>query len=76
MEVYNMGIFFAGDSKHLCGEYRGLRIYQVGQMIGSHWYGHFYAAKKRKKNYVKIKDSESPSWEKLKERIKDNKWDC
>ena len=45
-------------------------------MIGSNWYGHFYAAKKRKTRYVKIKDSESPSWEKLKERIKDNKWDC
>lgn len=65
-----------GDKKHYCGRYRGLDIYQVGQMIGSNWYGHFYAAKKRKKNYVKIKNSESPSWEKLKERIKDNKWDC
>ena len=71
-----MGMFFEGDRKHYCGMYRGLKIYQVGQTIGNNWYGHFYAAKKCKTNYVKIKDSESPSWEKLKERIKDNKWDC
>ena len=64
------------DKKHYCGIYRGLKIYQVGQMIGNNWYGYFYAAKKSKKNYVKIKESESKSFEQLKERIKDNKWDC
>ena len=65
-----------GDKKYYCGRFRGLDIYQVGQMIGNNFYGYFYAAKKRKKNFVKIKDSESKTWEDLKQRIKDNKWDC
>ena len=60
--------------KHYCGMYKGLNIYQEGQFIGSNWYGTFYATKKRKKNYVKIKDSESRTFEELKRKIKDNKW--
>ena len=62
--------------KYYCGFYRGLKIYQDGEVIGNNWYGYFYAAKKRKKNFVKIKDSESKTFEELKQRIKDNKWDC
>lgn len=62
--------------KYYCGLYRGLKIYQMGHMIGNHWYGHFYAAKKHKSRYIKIKESESKTFEQLKERIKDNKWDC
>ena len=54
--------------------YKGLRIYQDGEVIGFNWYGTFYAAKKRKKNYVKIKDSESKTLEQLKEKIKANGW--
>ena len=60
--------------KYYCGMYKGLRIYQDGEVIGFNWYGTFYAAKKRKKNYVKIKDSESRTFEELKRKIKDNKW--
>jgi predicted DNA-binding transcriptional regulator len=60
--------------KHYCGLYRGLRIYQDGEVIGFNWYGIFYATKKRKKNYVRIKDSESRTFEELKRKIKDNKW--
>lgn len=71
-----MGLFFEGDKKRCIGFYKGLKIYQVGQMIGNNWYGTFYAAKKRGSRYMKIKDSDSNTWEKLKERIKDNKWDC
>jgi predicted DNA-binding transcriptional regulator len=60
--------------KHYCGIYKGLRIYQDGEVIGFNWYGIFYATKKRKKNYVRIKDSESRTFEELKRKIKDNKW--
>lgn len=60
--------------KHYCGIYKGLRIYQEGEVIGFNWYGIFYAAKKRKKNYVRINDSESRTFEELKRKIKDNKW--
>ena len=60
--------------KHYCGIYKGLRIYQEGEVIGLNWYGIFYAAKKRKKNYVRINDSESRTFEELKRKIKDNKW--
>lgn len=67
---------YEGDKKKLCGFYKGLKIYQVGQMIGSNWYGHFYAAKKKNNRFYKIKDSESKTFEILKQRIKDNKWDC
>lgn len=71
-----MGLSLEEDKKHYCGRYRGLDICQVGQMIGNNWYGHWYAAKKRNKRYVKIKESESKTFEELKQRIKDNKWDC
>ena len=60
--------------KHYCGIYKGLRIYQEGEVIGFNWYGIFYAAKKRKKNYVRINDSESRTFEEVKRKIKDNKW--
>ena len=60
--------------KHYCGMYNGLNIYQEGEYIGPNWYGIFYAAKKRKKNYVRINDSESRTFEELKRKIKDNKW--
>jgi predicted DNA-binding transcriptional regulator len=60
--------------KHYCGIYKGLKIYQDGEVIGFNWYGFFYATKKRKKNYMKIKDSESKTFEQLKEKIKANGW--
>lgn len=62
------------ERKFYCGMYKGLKIYQDGEVIGFNWYGTFYAAKKRKKNYVKIKDSESKTLKQLKEKIKANGW--
>ena len=69
-----MCLFLTEEGKRCCGFFRGLKIFQVGQMIGNNWYGHFYAAKKRGSRYMKIKDSESNTWEQLKQRIKDNNW--
>lgn len=55
-----------GDKKHYCGNYKGYRIYQVGQMIGSNFYGEFYASQLRGSRYMKVKDSEHKTWEELK----------
>lgn len=60
--------------KHYCGLYRGLRIYQEGEIIGTNWYGIYYAARKKNERYFKIKDSESKTFEELRQKIKDNKW--
>ena len=61
-----MGNYYESDKKHFCGTYKGYRIYQVGCMIGSGWYGEFYAAKKVKRNYVKVRGSETSTLERLK----------
>lgn len=56
--------------KHCCGFYKGLKIFQVGQMIGNSWYGHFYAAKKRNKRYIKIEGSKCDTLEEITQKIK------
>jgi len=53
--------------KHYCGLYKGYMIYQDGEMIGSNWYGTFFAREKQANGrYAKVKDSEFNNWDSLK----------
>ena len=66
--------YHSTDKTYYCGTYKGYRIYQCGCMIGSGFYGYFYASSKRKTNYVKVKDSDSATWKGLKDKIKNHKY--
>ena len=66
---------YPGEYKKYCGTYKGFRIYAVGEIIGSNWYGDYYASRKRKKNYVKIVGSECSTWGCLKARIDSGEFD-
>jgi len=58
---------YRNDKKQYCGTYKGYKIWAKGQMIGNNWYGYYYATKKAKKNYVKVKDSDRRGWDDLKQ---------
>lgn len=60
---------YHGDKKHYCGTYKGYGIWQLGQFIGSNWYGTFYATKKIKVRSRKVENSEHRSLEALKSFI-------
>ena len=57
--------------KHYCGTYKGISVWQEGEMIGSSWYGTFFITEERgmSKRRFRVKDSEHSSWDALKEWI-------
>ena len=69
-----MGLFFEGDKKRCIGFYKGLKIYQVGQMIGNNWYGKYYVTIPRGKSRreMKVKDSVCRSIGGIKKYIDEN----
>jgi hypothetical protein len=54
-----MGMFVEGDKKHYCGKYKGIDVWQIGQIIGSNWYGDYYVTVPRgaTRRNMKVKDS-------------------
>ena len=69
-----MRYYYCEDKKHYCGRYKGIDVWQCGQMIGDNWYGTFYVTIRKGKSgrRMKVKDSECRSWESLKEYINKN----
>ena len=69
-----MGIFFNNDKKHYCGRYKGIDVWQVGQIIGNNWYGDFYVTIPRgvTKRNTKVKGSVCRSLEAVKTYIDNN----
>lgn len=69
-----MGMFIEGDKKHYCGRYKGIDVWQVGQIIGNNWYGDFYVTIPRgvTKRNTKVKDSVCRSLEAVKTYIDNN----
>lgn len=57
------------DKKHYCGTYKGIKVWQIGQMIGNGWYGHFYVTKCKNGRNYKVKDSICSSSEEIKKYI-------
>lgn len=64
-----MGMFTNNDKKTYCGTYKGVKVWQYGCMIGSHWYGDFYITQEKNGRNYKVKDSVRRSWEDLKKYI-------
>lgn len=69
-----MGMFIENDKKHYCGRYKGIDVWQVGQIIGNNWYGDFYVTIPRgvTKRNTKVKDSVCRSLEAVKTYIDNN----
>ena len=66
-----MGMFFNNDTKHYCGKYKGIDVWQYGSMIGNNWYGEFYITipKGKTKRNMKVKDSVCRSLDAVKDYI-------
>ena len=66
-----MGMFSNNDQKHYCGKYKGIDVWQYGQIIGSNWYGEFYITVPRGKTRrnMKVKDSVCRSLGSIKDYI-------
>ena len=64
-----MGMFFNGDKKTYCGRYKGINIWQFGQIIGSNWYGDFYCTRRKNGRNYKVKDSVCKTLDDIKEYI-------
>lgn len=62
-------MFTNNDKKTYCGTYKGVKVWQYGCMIGSHWYGDFYITQEKNGRNYKVKDSVRRSWEDLKKYI-------
>lgn len=67
-----MAYFDGNDKKSYCGRYKGIDVWQCGQMIGNNWYGDFYVTVPRGKTRrnMKVKDSVCRSLDGVKDYIK------
>ena len=67
-------MFFNNDTKHYCGKYKGIDVWQYGSMIGNNWYGEFYVTVPRgnSRRNMKVKDSVCRSLEGVKDYINRN----
>lgn len=55
--------------KHICGIYKGYRIVQEYEIIGTGVYGMFYPCEKKGNRWFKMKNVGSTKWEDLKKYI-------
>ena len=67
-------MFFNNDTKHYCGKYKGVDVWQYGNMIGNNWYGEFYVTVPRgnSRRNMKVKNSVCRSLEGVKDYINRN----
>lgn len=61
--------------KHICGVYKGFRIVQEYEMIGTGVYGIFYPCELKGTRWYRIKDTEFKTLEEIKKYI-DKKQQC
>ena len=67
-----MCVLFGNDKKKTyCGRYKGVAVFGLGCVIGSRWYGDYYASVPRGKSrrLMKVKGSERRSVDELKKYI-------
>lgn len=55
--------------KHICGVYKGYRIVQEYEIIGTGVYGTFYPCEKKGNRYYRIKNVDSSNLEDIKKYI-------
>lgn len=69
-----MGFFLVNREKHYLGEYKGYRVFQVGNMIGNNFYGTFFAARKKRLHtrWRIVKESERKTLGELKKWISEH----
>lgn len=54
---------------HYCGKYKGIKVWQDGEIIGQNWYGTFHCSKTKNGRNYKVKDSQCRSLDAIKEYI-------